>query len=220
VLAVLAVTVVVAYRWVPDWGRVALDPLVALGLVWVARSSGSTWEQLGLARARVAAGIRWGLGAAAAVAAGVLVLAALPVARDVLYGEAVLGQPASAVVVAAAVRIPLGTVVPEELVFRGVLLALLLRHLSDRRALLGSASLFALWHVAVILATGRDLPALGVLAGTAAQAGAFALALGSTFAAGLGFGWLRLRSGSLAAPVLAHWATNGLMLLAAYVMAP
>ena len=40
-----------------------------------------------------------------------------------------------------------------------------------------------------------------------------------TFLAGLVFAWLRLRSRSLVAPVLAHVATNGLALVAAWVLA-
>jgi membrane protease YdiL (CAAX protease family) len=37
-----------------------------------------------------------------------------------------------------------------------------------------------------------------------------------TFVAGLVFCWLRLRSRSLIAPVMAHFATNGLALAAAW----
>jgi membrane protease YdiL (CAAX protease family) len=50
-------------------------------------------------------------------------------------------------------------------------------------------------------------------------AGRVLVVLGSvavTFAAGLIFCWLRLRSRSLVAPVLAHWATNGLALAVAW----
>jgi len=39
-----------------------------------------------------------------------------------------------------------------------------------------------------------------------------------TFIAGLVFCWLRLRSGSLIAPVIAHVATNGLALTVAWVV--
>ena len=49
-------------------------------------------------------------------------------------------------------------------------------------------------------------------------------AVAATFAAGLAFAWLRLRSRSLLAPVLAHAATNGLGLavawFAVYVLGP
>jgi uncharacterized protein len=50
-------------------------------------------------------------------------------------------------------------------------------------------------------------------------AGQVLLVLGAvavTFAAGLAFCWLRLKSGSLIAPVMAHAATNGLALTVAW----
>jgi membrane protease YdiL (CAAX protease family) len=40
-----------------------------------------------------------------------------------------------------------------------------------------------------------------------------------TFAAGLAFGWLRLRSQSLLAPMLAHIATNSVAFVVAWVLA-
>jgi len=58
------------------------------------------------------------------------------------------------------------------------------------------------------------------VAGAAASvAGRVLLVLGSiavTFVAGLVFCWLRLRSRSLIAPVMAHVATNGLALTVAW----
>ena len=61
------------------------------------------------------------------------------------------------------------------------------------------------------------------LGGASAQpAGRVALVAGAvvvTFLAGLVFAWLRLRSRSLVAPVLADVATNGLALVAAWVLA-
>jgi len=59
-----------------------------------------------------------------------------------------------------------------------------------------------------------------VVAGAAASvAGQVLVVLGSvavTFVAGLAFCWLRLRSGSLLAPIMAHVATNGLALIVAW----
>ena len=37
-----------------------------------------------------------------------------------------------------------------------------------------------------------------------------------TFAAGMAFSWLRLRAGSVLAPMLAHLATNGVTLVVAW----
>jgi membrane protease YdiL (CAAX protease family) len=54
---------------------------------------------------------------------------------------------------------------------------------------------------------------------SASVAGQVLVVLGSvavTFVAGLIFCWLRLRSRSLIAPVMAHFATNGLALAVAW----
>ena len=55
----------------------------------------------------------------------------------------------------AAVRIPLGTVLVEEVAFRGVLLAMLGGHLGVGWAVAVSSHLFGLWHVVPVRATMR-----------------------------------------------------------------
>ena len=89
-------------------------------------------------------GLRWGAAAAAvAVAAyGVALLVPAATARvpaDPLDGASVL--------LTVLVVIPLTTVLPEELAFRGVLLGLLDRTLRQRFAIAVSSALFGLWHV-------------------------------------------------------------------------
>jgi uncharacterized protein len=59
-----------------------------------------------------------------------------------------------------------------------------------------------------------DNEAVGRLTGGSPRR-AIALAAVSTTVAGLGFGWLRDRSGSVLAPALLHWTTNGSGYLAA-----
>jgi membrane protease YdiL (CAAX protease family) len=110
----------------------------------------------------------------------------------------------------ALVVIPVGTVVLEELAFRGVLLGLLQRITTTARAVAVSSVLFGLWHVP------------GVVSGRAADdsvAVVAAVALGTVAAttiAGALFTWLRLRSGSLVAPVLAHIGTNSVTFVVAW----
>ena len=93
--------------------------------------------------------------------------------------------------------------------FRSALPALLRRAgAGTRTAIVSSATLFGLWHVAPSLTTAlgdpsRDLPVWVVVAGTVVF----------TTAAGVGLGWLRHRSGSLLPPVLVHLATNSLGVL-------
>ena len=89
---------------------------LAVAALVVARLVRLSAADLGLARERWRAGLQWG-GAAA-----VLVLTAYAVASVVVDD---VGDPRydtwPKAVVAALILIPLGTVIPEELVFRGVL---------------------------------------------------------------------------------------------------
>ena len=109
------------------------------------------------------------------------------------------------------------TAIPEEFAFRGVLLGSALKRWGPWRASLVTSVLFGLWHIAPTLHTMSDNH---VFRGEASSvAGQVLLVLGAivvTFAAGLVFCWLRLRSGSLIAPVMAHAATNGLALTVAW----
>ncbi|MBN1097910.1 CPBP family intramembrane metalloprotease [Blastococcus sp. TML/C7B] len=100
----------------------------------------------------------------------------------------------------------------EEVAFRGVLLAALVRVLPVGRAVAVAAVVFGAWHVRPTLsglaandlgdsAWLRALLVVGVCAFTAC--------------AGALFSWLRLRSGSLVAPALLHLATNTLGTVAA-----
>jgi membrane protease YdiL (CAAX protease family) len=109
-------------------------------------------------------------------------------------------------------RIPFGTVLWEETAFRGVLLAALTRVLPVHAAIAASAAVFGVWHIRPTLSAvaANDLAdgplgrGLAVLLGCAVTAGA-----------GVLFAWLRMRSGSLVAPVLLHLATNDVGTLAA-----
>ena len=111
------------------------------------------------------------------------------------------------------VVIPIATVLVEEVVFRGVLLGLLQRLLPALRALVASAVVFGLWHLLPVWRGGGA----GDLGG--GSIGAVAATFVATFAAGLGFGWLRQRSGSLVAPICAHIGTNSLTFTAAWLVA-
>jgi membrane protease YdiL (CAAX protease family) len=137
---------------------------------------------------------------------------AIPGIRPLVADHRVAGLDGSAIAADVLIRVPVGTVVWEEVAFRGVLLARLVRVLPRRRAVALSAVVFGIWHIrsnlsgiaANDLVEGPWLTGLVVILGCAALAGA-----------GLLFAWLRLRSGSLLAPALLHLATNSLGTLAA-----
>ena len=183
-------------------------------LLAAARAAGLSWDDLGLARQRLRAGLGGGGACSAGVAGGYAVALAVPGLRPLLTDARVAGLDGSAIASQVLVRIPLGTVLWEEVAFRGVLLAALTRLASVRTATAVSAAVFGIWHIR---------PTLGALAandladGPVLRAGAVVLACLATAAAGALFTWLRLRSGSLLAPALLHLATNSLGVLAAVV---
>ncbi|NND02074.1 MAG: CPBP family intramembrane metalloprotease [Acidimicrobiia bacterium] len=101
------------------------------------------------------------------------------------------------------VRIPLGTVVLEEVAFRAVL-PVLLDGIERSTPSVSSAVLFGLWHV---------LPTLNTLdinevADPTSRVKAVGGGVGATAVVGWLFDWLRLRTGSVTAPMLVHWSAN------------
>jgi uncharacterized protein len=214
-LAALAAGLVVD-RAVGD-AHLAVGLVLAACLLAVARACGLTAADLGLARSAWPAGLRWGAAAAALVGAAYAVAYLLaPVRQALPEAEGGLGR---AVLWTVLVVIPLGTVVPEELAFRGLLLAQLGRRRGVLAATLLSSGLFGLWHVLPSLGGGAANAAIadvvgGDAAGTALRV---AVTVVSTSVAGVVLCWLRLRSGSLLAPILAHWTVNGLGVIVALV---
>jgi membrane protease YdiL (CAAX protease family) len=138
------------------------------------------------------------------------------VRQAVPEGEGDLGR---ATLWAVLVVIPLGTVVPEELAFRGLLLAQLGRRRGVLAATLLSSGLFGLWHVLPSLGGGAANAAITDAVGGDAAGMALRVVVTVCFTsvAGVVLCWLRLRSVSLLAPVLAHWTVNGLGVIVALV---
>jgi uncharacterized protein len=194
---------------------VSISLLIA-ALVLIAWSAGATRVDLGLGRADMGAGLRYGAGAFGVLLLVLMVAAVIPVTSGFLHdSRAQIGG--GRLLYELGVSIVLLTAIPEELAFRGVLLGSALRLWGPWRASLITSALFGLWHIAPTLHTMSDNRALRGASATAG--GQVMLVLGSiavTFVAGLIFCWLRLRSRSLIAPVMAHAATDGLALAVAW----
>lgn len=203
----------------PGPAHLIANLIVAGILVWIAFRAGLSSEELGLSRDRIRAGLRWGLPVVAAVALVMGLGAAIPSTRELLE-TARPPSTLSAMLFEVLVEIPLGTVVLEELAFRGSLLAFFERRTVRRSAVIWSSALFALWH---LLPSIWDAPAGGAVEVVSTRgAGDFATVAGvlaATFVAGLVFCWLRIRSDSLVAPALAHAATNSLAVVAVWLVA-
>ncbi|MBW3579799.1 MAG: CPBP family intramembrane metalloprotease [Actinobacteria bacterium] len=208
VLVVLVAHNLVGNLVLPPALYVPVNLTVTAVLLGIARASGISWAALGLRRSSIGRGAALGVAAFLVVAFALVLAALVPATRPLFADQRVDRVTGAAVAYQALVRIPLGTVVLEEVAFRGVLLALLSRAASTRAAVAWSSALFGFWHVVPTveaLRANRLVP----------SAPAITAAVVATGAAGAVFCWLRLRSGSLVAPALAHVATNSVALVIA-----
>ena len=181
-----------------------------------AAASGLTATDTGLGREELLAGLRLGSRAAAAAAGGWLIIAVVPATRPVLRDKRITGLTGREVAYQVLLRIPVGTVLWEETAFRGVLQAALRRVLPGGAAIAVTSVAFGIWH---IRPTVGALRANKLAAGRRETLAAVTVAVAATTAGGAFLSLLRVRSGSLAAPVLLHLATNCAGPLAAWVIA-
>jgi membrane protease YdiL (CAAX protease family) len=202
----VAINRLVPRRWYVPANIAATATSVAL-----ARRAGASWRDLGLAPDAWRRGIRFGRRTAAPVVAGVALATAMPATRRFFVEEGSRDETPRRLLYETLLRIPFGTAVAEEVIFRGVLLGLFGRRQGWRRAALWSSALFGAWHVLPTLdSTLRRNPATEALIGPGwrSTVGALAGIALVTGAAGAGFSWLRLRSGSVLAPAIVHAALN------------
>jgi membrane protease YdiL (CAAX protease family) len=188
-----------------DWAFILANLTFMLAaVVWARRSAGLTLADVGITFAGARRGAVVGLGIAAVVILPVVLYFAFPVGLpggSIDY-ERVEGLSLGSFLLWALLRQPLGVSIFEETVFRGVLQSLSIRAYGLWRGVLLGAVAFALWHLVINFQTVRDTSAgesvaLTIMAQVASMLG---LILGAIF-----MSVLRLRTGSLAAPIAFHW---------------
>lgn len=182
--------------------------LVVLSLL-SARRMGLTWAEVGLSPRTAAKGAAVGMALGLLAAAVGLVVFRFPPLLGAPVSYVPLGSLTwSELAFRALVLLPLDTVLPEEVAFRGVLLAALVRLYGGVRALVLMALAFGAWHVVIVSTSVAGANLAGPFDVIATGAALFSVTLG-----GLALGVLRLRLGSLAAPIVAHWTFNTALLI-------
>jgi uncharacterized protein len=179
-----------------------------LVLVWFKSDAG----ELGLRGNRPEIVLKSGL-ASMLLVAPLFVLVMFESSAHWVADDRAAGLSVPAVVWHAVIRIPLGTALFEEFVFRGVLFGIISRRGRMVGAIASSVS-FGLWHIR---------PALGVVDANAHGADAAVVTLWVvavvfvTSIAGMVFCWLRVKGGGIGAPVAFHAGINSLSLIAAAI---
>jgi membrane protease YdiL (CAAX protease family) len=181
--------------------------LVAISIAF-ARALALDAAAVGLSRVHFARGAA--VGAGLGLVGATLAVGALRLVAPAIVGQQVEYAPLAQVTEVelarhVAVLLPLGTVIPEEFAFRGVLLGGLLRRMRQRDALIISGAAFALWHLGVAIVTvdnttlGSPSPWFGL---------AIVVALAVVLLGGSALAWIRLRTRSLATTIALHWVFN------------
>lgn len=134
----------------------------------------------------------------------------IPFLKRIFLGESFANAKARTVFFEAGFRIPLGTALVEEILFRGVLLGVLLQSYSPMTASILAAIVFGLWHVVPSINSiesnnavqeklrSKSLHTISSVAGIVLV----------TTVAGLFFNWLRIISGTIFTTWIVHWAIN------------
>jgi len=208
-VAVLTLHNIAVHRLLPAPADAALNLATAFGLIAFAGRAGCSRTDLGIRAEDLRSGLPMGLGAAAVAAGTVALGAALPATRGFFGDRRVSDVGRGEAAYHMVIRIPLATALAEELLFRGALLALFRQRRSPPAAVLWTSLLFGAWHVLPTIDHYQGNRAGALVADSARGQWLAVLAtMLSTTGAGGVFAWLRLRSHSLLAPVLAHAAVN------------
>jgi membrane protease YdiL (CAAX protease family) len=215
----LVLATVLANRVLPGWAYPLCGLVTAAGLVGLARWSGLRPAAIGLDRAHLRRAGFFGLVGLGVVVLGFGIALAVPALRSFFHDGRMPDLAVSSVLWVALIRIPLGTVLLEEIAFRGVLPALLGG--GDRwrwGPVLGASALFGLWHVLPSLALPHNA-AVGAVFGGASLVLVSSIAVLAAAVAGVVLLWWRHTGRGVLAPALVHLATNsGGVLVAWYVL--
>lgn len=186
-----------------SWIHFGVLLLAYVGLYFVYRYSKLEPESIGAKKSEILNGLKYGAVVCGIIFVVLLVVYAMNshVFRDARYHEPILTAFFSALFLE-----PFKIVLFEEFAFRGILLALILRVFKNKWYAVSVTSLaFGLWHI---------LPSLH-FQGTGSHSTAIISSVVFTSLAGFVLAELRLRSKSLAAPILVHWFVNSTAIMLA-----
>lgn len=217
-IALLAAATVLVNRVLPGWAYPLTGLVTVAGLLGVARWSGVRFTTIGLDRRHLGRATLFGLIGLAVVGLAFGVAMTVPALRTLFHDGRVGALGLGALLWVTLIRIPIGTVLLEEIAFRGVLPALL--GAGDRWRwwpVLGASALFGVWHALPSLALTRNAGVDAALGGLpiAAVSG---LAMLAAAGAGVFLYWWRHTGRGLVAPAMVHLATNSGGVLAAWLV--
>ncbi len=220
-VALLVVSNVMSNRVLPAWAYLPWNIAVAVALIFIARHAGFGFGHVGLAFRQWHRPVGVGLLLVATTGLALAIGMILPGTRDAFLDRRVAGTSVWMMLFQVLIRIPLGTVLLEEIAFRGVLPTLFGRNPAvgwKWKPVLASSFLFGLWHVLPSSALTTGNSAVAEMLGGSAILTAL-LAVASTMVVGVLLCLATYVGRGLKASMLVHWATNSLGFVAAWLIA-
>jgi membrane protease YdiL (CAAX protease family) len=192
------------------------DLALAAAMCAVLLAAGLNWRDLGFGRDRCFRNGALGLGGGGALGAAPIafILIVPAVTGDAITTEGSGDLTTTEVLYRALIAIPIATALPEEIIFRGALFGAWLQARGIAVAVVASSAIFSLWHGVISFNTVVDA---GVVSHPALVGLGYAITLAGLFVGGVIFAWLRIRTGSIIAPICIHWSVNATMLTALWL---
>lgn len=199
-------------------------PICLLGtvaLLLVAWWAGLSAADLGLGRSTLISGLLWAALCVTAVVVIYSTVAVPPRTRVFFADRRAMDAPGTEIARRTLVDIPLGTVLLEEVAFRGVLLAVAIIESGVAGAIALTSLLFGLWHIlpALPMHESHEVVGSALGPGVAGRVRTVAITVLVTALGGVVFALLRVWTGSLLPPIGLHWALNGMGVALAWWLA-
>lgn len=197
-------------RLVPVKFHLYLNIGISVVAITLGLAFGLNYTEMGVSLNHILPGFFVALTATLIIIAATLFISVVPPLRHYFLGGDLAHASGKLIAFEAAIRIPFGTALVEEILFRGVLFGLFLVHYNAPTAIVASSIIFGLWHIfPTINSLEHDKVMAAKMNGLKRRkAGAVSGTVIITGAAGLIFAWLRLIAGSIIAPWLVHWSIN------------
>ena len=217
-VGLLVVSNVMSNRVLPEWAYLPWNMAIAGVLILIAHRAGFDFSGVGLAFRSWHRPVGVGLILVACTAIVFAIGLVLPATKDAFIDARVSGTSFGNMLFQVLIRIPLGTVLLEEIAFRGVLPTLFGANpaLTWRwRPVLASSALFGAWHILPSSALTNGNSAVHEMFGGSMVVVAV-LAVASTMLVGVLLCLACYVGRGLKASMLVHWATNSLGFVAAW----
>lgn len=214
-ISVLIVTLIFCNVTLPTstgWNRLWLNILGYAGLFTCYKIANLNLGEIGLSRKNIKSGLKYGLLSLFIIAVSFVIVFLFygQLFKDPRYHNSFYDT-----FYAIFILLPLKTVLFEELAYRGIGLALLLKIKENKLFAVSISSIaFGIWHISSSIGVNGYNITDNFSVTKSLFVGASVLA---TTAAGFVLCELRFRSKSLLAPIIAHWSINAVALILATV---